>query len=1179
MNFAVGSYWRIAVAVLIFVALYVVSYYDYLLFHSLAEGFSIAVACAIFLIAWNARSFLNNNYLIVMGVACLFVAGIDFLHTLSFKGMNVFPGFDANLPTQLWISARYLQSGSLLIAPFFLGRKLRISSVFIAFSVISAGILGAIFSGVFPVCFVEGAGLTPFKIVSEYLICLMLAGAALLLIRHKADFDRTVLNLLLWYIACFATSELAFTSYVGVYDFANFIGHYLKIVCSYFLYKAIIETGLRKPYDILFRDLEKKREALAQERNFVAAVLDTVSALVIVLDPEGKIVGFNRACEKLTGFTFQEVKGQTFWDLFVPPEETIAVKEAFWGLFSPRFSRDHEGHWIAKDGSRHLIAWSITVIQGSGGRIEHVIGTGIDITERKRVEREIVRAKEEWEKTFDAVPDLIMILDLDHRIVRANRAMAARLGAVPEDLAGRACFQVVHGTQCPPGFCVHTKLMADGVEHTVEVFEESVNGLFAISCSPLRDRHGKLWGSVHVARDITERKKVEQALASTVAELRQSALETEAMLASASALLHHRDFQESARRIFEACKGLVGATAGYVALLSRDGTENEVLFLDPGGHVCTVDPSLPMPVRGLRAEACKAGKPIYENDFPKSPWLEFLPPGHVGLENALFAPLMVGGKAVGLIGLGNKPGGFNDNDARLSAAFAEFAAIGLLNSWTLESLELSEQRVRSIVQTANDAIVCIDSRGEVVLWNRKAEDIFGYSAAEAVGRSFDFVAFRKLNTGQENIVLAELVTGEPEEVACLRKDRSEFPAEISIAPWKGKEGEFFTVIVRDITERKRAEEELRENETRFRSTFEQAAVGIAHVALDGRYVRANQKICDILGYSGEEFADLTFRDITHPDDLGEIVEQLRLLLSGEVNTFYSEKRMVRKDGSFVWINLTASLHRDKLNAPNYFILVVEDISRRKATEQALQATLSELERSNSELQQFAYVASHDLQEPLRMVSSYVRLLERRYKEKLDADADEFITYAADGAKRMQRLINDLLQYSRVGTRNRPFEPTDCEAVLNQVLANLQVAIERNNARITRDPLPTVVADQTQLAQVFQNLIDNALKFRGEAPPLIHVSARRNGSHWIFSVHDNGVGIDPQYSDRIFVIFQRLHGREEYPGTGIGLAICKKIVERHDGRIWVESNGDHGSTFFFTVIERGDNERRLTGPAH
>jgi two-component system sensor histidine kinase UhpB len=202
-------------------------------------------------------------------------------------------------------------------------------------------------------------------------------------------------------------------------------------------------------------------------------------------------------------------------------------------------------------------------------------------------------------------------------------------------------------------------------------------------------------------------------------------------------------------------------------------------------------------------------------------------------------------------------------------------------------LELSEQTVRSIVQTANDAIVCIDSRGQVVLWNRKAEDIFGYSSGEAVGRSFDFVAFRKLNGGQGNIVLAELTTGEPEEVACLRKNRTEFPAEISIAPWKGKEGEFFTVIVRDITERKRAEEALKENEKRFRSTFEQAAVGIAHVALDGRYVRANHKICDILGYSGDEFVDLTFRDITHPDDLGRLSSSCAT--SGEANTFCSEK--------------------------------------------------------------------------------------------------------------------------------------------------------------------------------------------------------------------------------------------------------------------------------------------------
>jgi signal transduction histidine kinase len=252
----------------------------------------------------------------------------------------------------------------------------------------------------------------------------------------------------------------------------------------------------------------------------------------------------------------------------------------------------------------------------------------------------------------------------------------------------------------------------------------------------------------------------------------------------------------------------------------------------------------------------------------------------------------------------------------------------------------------------------------------------------------------------------------------------------------------------------------------------------------------------------------------------------------------------------------------------FAVRAAAELERQRA-DAVLQNQKQDLIRSNDELQQFAYVASHDLQEPLRMITSYLELLERRYKGQLDTRADKFIGYAVDGATRMQILINDLLKYSRVGTQGQNFEPVDCEKVLQNVLTNLQVAIAENNAVITHSPLPPVNADVTQLTQLFQNLIGNALKFRREEPPQIHVGVEWTNGKWLFSVRDNGIGIESQYTNRIFVIFQRLHSRAEYSGTGMGLAICKKIVERHGGKLWVESNPGEGSTFYFTLPDSGD----------
>ena len=246
----------------------------------------------------------------------------------------------------------------------------------------------------------------------------------------------------------------------------------------------------------------------------------------------------------------------------------------------------------------------------------------------------------------------------------------------------------------------------------------------------------------------------------------------------------------------------------------------------------------------------------------------------------------------------------------------------------------------------------------------------------------------------------------------------------------------------------------------------------------------------------------------------------------------------------------------------------EEISGREQAQENLKQVVEELERSNKELEQLAYVASHDLQEPLRMVASYVQLLQRRYKDKIDDDANDFIAYAVDGAKRMQGLINDLLSYSRVGSRGKDFDPIDCETVLDRVVCNLEASIKGSGAVVTHDSIPTVMADRSQIVQLFQNLIGNAIKYCNEDIPSIHISAKENGKDIIFSVNDNGIGIDPQYYERIFTIFQRLHGKEEYSGTGIGLAICKKIVKRHGGRIWLESQPGKGATFYFTIPKKG-----------
>ena len=363
-------------------------------------------------------------------------------------------------------------------------------------------------------------------------------------------------------------------------------------------------------------------------------------------------------------------------------------------------------------------------------------------------------------------------------------------------------------------------------------------------------------------------------------------------------------------------------------------------------------------------------------------------------------------------------------------------------------------------------------------------------------------------------------------------------------------------------ERHAAARTLRGSEERYRLLFNSGPDAILVLQWEGsllsRLLEVNDVACQRLGYRREELLQLSLADIAG----NQLTEQARLreLMESEKSAIF-ELSLVARDGTVLPAEVGA--HLFEFDRRPAVLAVVRDISERQRTEEKLRRALEQATRSNQELEQYAYVASHDLQEPLRMVQSYVQLLQERYQGKLDKEADEFIGYAVQGADRMKALIEDLLSLSRVGTRGKPLEGVESGAALDEALANLQPATEKSGAQITRDPLPRVTADAGQLEQVFQNLVGNAIKFHGERPE-VHVSARREGPCWVFSVRDNGLGIDQRYFERIFVIFQRLHGRDEYPGTGIGLATCKKIVERHGGRIWVESEPGKGSTFSFTL---------------
>ncbi len=334
----------------------------------------------------------------------------------------------------------------------------------------------------------------------------------------------------------------------------------------------------------------------------------------------------------------------------------------------------------------------------------------------------------------------------------------------------------------------------------------------------------------------------------------------------------------------------------------------------------------------------------------------------------------------------------------------------------------------------------------------------------------------------------------------------------------------------------------------------------------GKVVFANRAASEISGYSLEELVAATLPERFISPSAPRLFDQMQQAMALQ-QTFRKQADHMRKDGTPYVAEWRISPIRSGAGTITHYACIHRDVTESTRNQKELEIAVADLARSNGDLTQFAYVASHDLREPLRMITSYLQLLERRYKDKLDADAIEFINFAVDGAKRMQQLTRDLLLYARVGLSPVQYSEVDCKKALNAAVSNLKMVISEQAAVITSDPLPNIIGNLDQLEQVLQNLIENSIRFRSEAPPKIHISAERGNSEWVFSVRDNGMGIAQEFHSRIFGLFQRLHGRGEHPGTGIGLAFCKQVIERQGGRMWLQSDPGRGSTFYFSSPDR------------
>jgi PAS domain S-box-containing protein len=870
---------------------------------------------------------------------------------------------------------------------------------------------------------------------------------------------------------------------------------------------------------------ETAEKALQEsERKYRTLIQGIKDYAIYMLGPSGEIRTWNPGAERMTGCGYEEVVGQNF-SRFFPAEDVKQGKpQEILRIAAASGQYEEQGMRVRKDGAHFQVRTTLTASRDSVGILRGFSAISRDLSENKESDTK-------YRGLLEAAPDAMVVVNQGGEIVLLNVQAEKQFGYRRDELIGQKVTNII-----PVGFA--ERLIADDLRSTEDALAQQIGtgieliglrkdgGEFPIEImlSPLDSADGTLVTAA--IRNISARKTDQKHLAQMESKYR----------------------------------GLLEAAPDAMVVVNQGG---DIVLLNLQAEKQF----------GYRRDELLGQK--VANIIPEGFAERLLADDRRSAEDASAQQIGTGIELTGR----RKDGGEFPIEIMLSpleSAEGTLVTAAIRNISVRKAAETHlaqmEGRYRGLLEAAPDAMVVVNQGGEIVLLNVQAEKQFGYRRDELLGQKVTNIipvgfAERLIADdlrSTEDALAQQIGTGI--ELIGLRKDGGEFPIEIMLSPLESSEGTLVTAAIRNISVRKAAEMHLAQMEGKYRGLLEAAPDAMVVVNQGGEIVLLNVQAEKQLGYRRDELLGQPVTNII-PAGFAErlIADDLRSAEDASAQQIGTGIELIarRKDGDEFPIELMLSPLR---NAEGILVTAaIRDISVRKKAAVILLQKVEELNRSNEELGQFAYIASHDLQEPLRMVASYTQLLSRRYKGKLDADADEFITFAVDGASRMQRLIQDLLTYSRVGTKGKLLRQTSSEDALQHALVNLRGSIDSSGAVVTHDHLPTVLADEMQLTQLFQNLVGNAIKYQKSGIPHVHIAAAKNGDKkWTFAVKDDGIGIDPQYFERIFGMFQRLHKREEFSGTGIGLAICKKIVERHGGNISVESAAGQGTTFRFTL---------------